>query len=158
MCCLPSSALADAIKFVGRCPTPCQPFEKGWTENFYPPTARTCAGLLHRRGVSRRPKARIKSSLPTFLRKNSIPDGISCQRGPQVRFSHSSSAASAAVRDSKVLCLLSFKKEQRTGQHKLPARAAGSLFAPKFCGVSRSARIKSSLPAFFQERTAYRTA
>ena len=54
----------------------------------------------------RRPlaQARRKSSLPAFSRKNSVPGGISCQRGPQIRFSHPSSAASAAVRDSKVLC------------------------------------------------------
>ena len=81
-----------------------------YSENFPPPTARTCASLSHRRGVSRRSKARMKSSVPAFSRKNSVPGGISCQRGPQIRFSHPSSAASAAVRDSKVLCLLSFKK------------------------------------------------
>ena len=64
--------LPKATKAVGRCPTPCKPFEKGLSENFYSPTARTCAGCQHRRGRSRRPKARIESAgtarSPVFLR------------------------------------------------------------------------------------------
>ncbi len=40
-----------------------------YSENFPPPTARTCASLSHRRGASRRSKARMKSSLPAFSRK-----------------------------------------------------------------------------------------
>ena len=51
--------LPKATKAVGRCPTPCKFFEKNLTKNFYPPTARTCAGCQHRRGRSRRPIARI---------------------------------------------------------------------------------------------------
>ena len=115
-----------------------------YSENFPPPTARTCASLLHKR-----------ERQLTAPKRDSRAQALCRARAPASCTSVSASSPLQSANEKFFACF--FKKEQRAGRHKLSARAANSLFAPKFCGVSRSARLKSSLPTFFQEsRVAHR--
>ena len=66
------------LKTVVLRPTTRKFFEKNLTKNSHSPTARTCAGCQHRRGLSRRPKARIvlRGHPPRLVPRGHAPLGL----------------------------------------------------------------------------------